>query len=114
KHLFYTPVTNFPEGISEADQKEITEAYIKMITEKVVPAYAKMATFMSTEYMEAGRETSGFADLPNGDKYYDFAIKYFTTTTMTADEIHKLGLSEVARIRGEMEKIKEDVASKVT
>lgn len=112
KHLFYTPVTNFPEGISEADQKAITEEFTKMITEKVVPAYSKMATFMSTEYMEAGRETSGFADLPNGDKYYDFAIKYFTTTTMTADEIHKLGLSEVARIRGEMEKIKEDVGFK--
>ena len=64
---------------------------------------------MSTEYMEAARETSGFLDLPNGDKYYDFAIKYYTTTTMTADEIHNLGLSEVARIRGEMEKIKKEV-----
>lgn len=109
KHLFYTPVTNFPEGISEADRKTILEEYTKMITEKVVPAYAKMAKFMSTEYMEAGRETSGFSELPNGDKYYDFAIKYYTTTTMTADEIHQLGLSEVARIRGEMEKIKEEV-----
>lgn len=109
QHLFYTPVTNFPEGISESDQKDITAAYTTMIGEKVIPAYAKMAKFMSTEYMEAGRETSGFSDLPNGDKYYDFAIKYFTTTTMSADEIHKLGLSEVARIRGEMEKIKEEV-----
>lgn len=108
-HLFYTPVTNFPKGISEEDQKAITAEYTQMLTDKVIPAYAKMAKFMSTEYMEAARETSGFLDLPNGDKYYDFAIKYYTTTTMTADEIHNLGLSEVARIRGEMEKIKKEV-----
>lgn len=108
-HLFYTPVTNFPKGISKIDQETITAEYTEMITEKVIPAYAKMAKFLSTEYMEAARETSGFLELPNGDKYYDFAIKYYTTTTMTADEIHQLGLSEVARIRGEMEKIKKEV-----
>jgi len=67
---------------------------------------------MKNEYMTAGRDSSGFSDLPNGSSYYDFAIKYFTTTTMSADEIHNLGLSEVARIRAEMEKIKEQVGFK--
>ena len=111
-HLFYTPVTNFPEGISEEDQKAITADYTAMIQDKIIPAYTKMADFMKNEYMEAGRESSGFSDLPNGADYYDFAIKYYTTTTMSADEIHNLGLSEVARIRSEMEKIKDQVGFK--
>lgn len=111
-HLFYTPITNFPEGISEADQKTIKADYTAMIKDKIIPAYAQMASFMTNEYMEAGRDSSGFSDLPNGSNYYDFAIKYFTTTTMSADEIHNLGLSEVARIRAEMEKIKEQVGFK--
>ncbi len=111
-HLFYKPVTNFPESISEEDQKAITSEYTTMIQDKIIPAYTKMANFMKNEYMDAGRESSGFSDLPNGSNYYDFAIKYFTTTTMSADEIHNLGLSEVARIRSEMEKIKEQVGFK--
>lgn len=111
-HLFYKPVLNMPDEISEEDQKAITASYATMISEKVIPAYVKMRDFMAGEYMEAGRESSGFSDLPNGSAYYDFAIKYYTTTTMTADEIHQLGLSEVARIRSEMEKIKEQVGFK--
>ncbi len=111
-HLFYKPVLNIPDEISEEDQKAIKTSYTKMITEKVIPAYIKMRDFMAGEYMDAGRESSGFSDLPNGSDYYDFAIKYYTTTTMTADQIHQLGLSEVARIRSEMEKIKEQVGFK--
>ncbi len=111
-HLFYTPITNLPEGFSEDDKKAITTRYTAMIKDKVIPAYSKMADFMKNEYMTAGRDSSGFSDLPNGSSYYDFAIKYFTTTTMSADEIHNLGLSEVARIRAEMEKIKEQVGFK--
>jgi len=111
-HLFFTPVITFPEEISEEDQKALRAEYQDMVANKVAPAYAKLRDFMATEYMEAGRDSSGYQDLPDGDTYYDFAIKYFTTTTMSADEIHNLGLSEVARIRGEMEKIKEQVGFK--
>lgn len=111
-HLFYTPITNLPESFSDDDKKAITANYTAMIKDKIVPAYTKMADFMKNEYMAAGRDSSGFSDLPNGSNYYDFAIKYFTTTTMSADEIHNLGLSEVARIRSEMEKIKEQVGFK--
>ncbi len=111
-HLFYTPVANFPKGVSPEEQEIIRTDYKKMIEGKVIPAYARMRDFMKGEYMDAGRETSGYADLPNGSEYYDFAIKYYTTTTMSADEIHELGLSEVERIRGEMEKIKEQVGFK--
>ncbi len=111
-HLFYKPVTSFPESFSDTDKDTLKAAYIKMITEKVVPAYAQMTTFLKDEYLAKARESSGYNDLPQGDAYYNYAIKYFTTTNMTADEIHNLGLSEVARIRTEMEKVKEQVGFK--
>ena len=80
-----------------------------MVLEKVVPAYKKLHTFMSTDYMKAGRDSSGIQGEPNGDAFYAHQIKKYTTTNMTASEIHELGLSEVARIRTEMEEIKKQV-----
>ena len=112
KHLFYQPVVNMPEDISPEDKEAITTSYSAMITDKIIPAHQRMADFFSVEYMKAGRDSSGYSELPGGKDYYDFAIKYFTTTTMSADEIHQLGLSEVARIRSEMEKIKKQVGFK--
>ncbi len=111
-HLFYTPVTNFPEGISEEDQQILRTDYKNMIEGKIIPAYTKLSNFLKDEYLAAGRDSSGYSDLPQGSEYYDYAIKYYTTTNMTADEIHNLGLSEVARIRKEMEKVKEQVGFK--
>ena len=108
-HLFYGPIKNFSEEIPQEERERITKAYREMISTKVIPAYAKLRDFMATEYMEAGRETSGYDALPDGDEYYNFAIKYYTTTNMTADAIHQLGLDEVARIRKEMEKVKTEV-----
>ncbi|MEW2921386.1 DUF885 domain-containing protein [Muricauda sp. ANG21] len=109
KHLFYQPIQNMPADFSEEEKTMLTEAYSNMITNKIVPAYAKLHNFMSTEYLDAGRESSGIQGEPNGDAYYAHQIKKYTTTNMTAEEIHELGLSEVARIRSEMEKIKEEV-----
>lgn len=109
QHLFYTPAKNFPEDFSDEDKKRLTEAYSKMVSEKIVPTYKSLHKFMSTEYMEAGRTSSGIEGIPDGKEFYQYQIKLYTTTTMTADEIHKLGLSEVARISSEMEKIKKQV-----
>ncbi len=109
EHLFYTPVKNMPDDFSDEDKAMLTEAYTEKLTQKVIPAYQSLHDFMSNEYMAAGRESSGINDIPNGEAFYNYMIKQFTTTTMTANEIHELGLSEVARIRSEMEKIKEEV-----
>ncbi len=111
-HLFYKPVANFPEGITEEDKNTLRTDYVAMIEGKVIPAYAKMRDFLQNEYLAAGRDSSGYSDLPAGSDYYDYAIKLYTTTTMSADEIHQLGLSEVTRIRTEMEKVKEQVGFK--
>jgi uncharacterized protein (DUF885 family) len=111
-HLFYQPIKNLPEGFSGDEKKELTASYTDMVQNKIVPAYKKLHAFMSTDYLAAGRETSGIDDTPNGEAYYNHQIKTYTTTNMTADEIHQLGLKEVARILSEMEKVTEQVGFK--
>ncbi len=112
KNLFYSPIKNFPENFTEEDKKQLTEAYSKIVSEKIIPAYQSLHDFMAGEYLDAGRTTSGIATTPNGEAYYKHQIKKYTTTEMTAAEIHQLGLSEVARISSEMEKVKEQIGFK--
>lgn len=112
KNLFYSPVKNFPKNFSEEDKKQLTEAYSKMVSEKIIPAYQSLHDYMAGDYLKAGRTTTGIADTPEGEEYYKHQIKLYTTTEMTADEIHQLGLSEVARISSEMEKVKEQIGFK--
>ena len=108
-HLFYQPIVNMPDSMGEADKERLTAAYADMVKNKIIPTYQKLYDFMESEYMPAGRASSGIQGIPDGDAYYQHQIKKYTTTTMTAEEIHQLGLSEVKRIRSEMEKIKEQV-----
>jgi uncharacterized protein (DUF885 family) len=108
-HLFYGPIRELPVSFSEEDKVRLTAAYTTMIEDKVKPAYLQIHDFMKGEYMEAGRMSSGFDAYPFGEDYYDYAIQLYTTTTMSADEIHQLGLNEVARLRSEMEKVKQQV-----
>ncbi len=112
EHLFYSPIRNLPEGFSEEDRSRLSAAYAAMVQNKIIPAYADLVEFMSGEYFAASRESSGFNALPEGDAYYQYAIRLYTTTDMTAAEIHTLGLNEVARIQSEMEKIKNQVGFK--
>jgi uncharacterized protein (DUF885 family) len=112
EHLFYSPIRNLPEGFSEEDRSRLSAAYAAMVQNKIIPAYADLVEFMSGEYFAASRESSGFNALPEGDAYYQYAIRLYTTTDMTAEEIHTLGFNEVARIQNEMEKIKDQVGFK--
>lgn len=112
EHLFYSPINKLPASFSEKDKTRLTLAFIQKINERLVPAYKSVADYMKKDYMLAGRTTTGINDIPNGDAYYKHQIKLYTTTNMTADEIHQLGLSEVARILSEMEEIKTQVGFK--
>ncbi|AUC83231.1 DUF885 family protein [Lacinutrix sp. Bg11-31] len=111
-HLFYQPIQSLPESFSADDKKTLTEAYSNMIEKRVKPVYASLYNFMSGDYLQSGRTTSGINDTPNGNAYYNHQIKLYTTTEMTADAIHNLGLSEVKRILLEMEKVKTQVGYK--
>ncbi len=112
KSLYYGPIQQMPADFSPAEKTRLTAAYTQMISEQLVPAFQKIADFFEKEYLPKGRSTSGFSDLPGGRARYDYLIKYWTTTNMSADEIFALGQSEVARIRGEMEKVKTEVGFK--
>ncbi|NAS29721.1 DUF885 family protein [Flavobacteriaceae bacterium R38] len=107
--LFFLPVKHFPGSFSKEEKNELTHAYTSTIDNKVVPAITRLNTFIKTVYLKAGRSSSGINAIPNGKKYYDYLIKNFTTTNMTAEEIHQLGLNEVERISMEMEKVKRQV-----
>ncbi len=109
KHLYFSPVKSFPDDFTDEERKTLTDAYTNMVANKVVPAHQQMTDFLRHEYLPHGRQSSGINATPLGDAYYAHQIKKYTTTDMTANEIHELGLSEVARIRSEMEKVKKEI-----
>ena len=109
---FYGPIKNLPKSFSEADKKRITELYTNNIQQIILPAYSRLANFMKEEYLPKGRLSSGISDTPNGKAYYQYLIRTMTTTDKSADEIYQTGLSEVKRIKTEMEKTKDAVGFK--
>ena len=102
---FYRTFETMPGSITEKDQERLREAAIKTIEDTVVPAYRKLARYFEKTYLPATRETVGLSSLPNGSAWYEFLARRYTTTVMTPDEIHRTGLEEVKRIRGEMQQI---------
>jgi len=112
KSLFYQPIANFPKDIPAADRTRLEKAYRSAITEQLTPSYQRLRDFIRDEYMKHARSTVAWTDLPNGAKWYAYQVRINTTTTLTPDYIHELGLKEVARIRGEMEQVKEQVGFK--
>ncbi len=109
KSLFYEPIRLLPAGFSAADKVRLTSSYTKLISMQLVPSYKKLALFLQTQYLPVARTTTGVNALPGGDKYYAYLVKYWTTTNKTSNEIYTTGLSEVKRIRTEMEAIKSTV-----
>ncbi|GLX78388.1 hypothetical protein tinsulaeT_17280 [Thalassotalea insulae] len=102
---FYGPIANLPANFSQQDKAYFTEQTTSLIKEKVIPEYQKFYDFFTQEYMPHCRKTVGISELSGGKDYYKYLIEFYTTTDMTADEIHQLGLDEVKRIRGEMQAI---------
>ena len=109
ENLFYSPARQFPSDFSEDQKSILKEKYKIVVLNKIIPAYQKLYDFMSNEYLLEGRDSSGIDAIDNGLDYYDYSIRLYTTTDMTADEIHNLGLNEVARISKEMKIIKNKV-----
>ncbi|MFZ0960945.1 MAG: DUF885 domain-containing protein [Terriglobia bacterium] len=102
---FTQPVRNFPVGISEAEQKSLRDAVFAVVRQEVAPAYARLADFLRNEYGPHGRSEYGIWALPDGDARYRFDIKQMTTTDMSPEQIHQLGLKQVAEIEAEMLKL---------
>ncbi|MBX3594240.1 MAG: DUF885 domain-containing protein [Sphingomonas sp.] len=106
---FYTPFTRAkPLDASDAEWAALQARAKQVITGTLNPAYAKAAEFYRTRYAPNCAKAVGVSAQPGGDKYYAFRIRQLTTTNYTADQIHKIGLDEVARIRSEMDKVAKD------
>ena len=104
-HAFFKPFTSFPDTISKQEQTRLKALGLAAMNDKVLPAYAKLLTFLNEEYSPAARKPVGIGSNKAGRDYYKALVKYFTTLDITPDEVHALGLSEVKRIRAEMDEI---------
>ncbi|MEM7353818.1 MAG: DUF885 domain-containing protein [Acidobacteriota bacterium] len=107
--LFYRPFESFPETMPDAERDRLRQEGEEAIRTAVVPGYRSFLEFMVGEYIPGARTTLGASQLPDGETYYTQRIRHFTTLDLSAEEIHQLGLSEVARIRAEMDAIIEEV-----
>ncbi|HEY1137159.1 MAG TPA: DUF885 domain-containing protein [Xanthomonadaceae bacterium] len=109
KSPFYRPFLKFPAGVPEADRAALQAEAREVIAQRIVPAYRTLQTYFDAQYLPKTRAGIAVSDLPDGRAYYDFLAADYTTTRLTADQIHDIGLKEVARIRAEMEKIRVEV-----
>ncbi len=103
---FYAPTKKFPDAISAADQARLKAEYAAIIRDGITPAHTRMRDFLKNEYLPVAREGVGLVHMKGGPAFYNYQILSNTTLPLTANYIHNLGLSEVARIKREMDAIR--------
>ena len=101
----FKPFNDFPESIPSEEQTRLIDEMVSVLTEYVYPAYETLYSYFIESYLPSCGESIACKDFPNGDVYYKYQIKSYTTTNLTAEEIHQIGLGEVDRIRDEMKKV---------
>ena len=111
---YYGPVKQFPDSISAADRERLTREYRAIVADDLYPALARLRDYLKNDYLADAREGHGLMYMKGGDKLYRYQIQSTTTLPLTPEEIHDTGLKEVARIRGEMEKVRQEVGFKGT
>ncbi|HYV76199.1 MAG TPA: DUF885 domain-containing protein [Candidatus Binatia bacterium] len=102
KGPFTEPLKMFPASISSAEQQRLRDEVLKVVKTEVNPAFAKFAEFVKTDYAPKGRMEMGVWSLPNGNAYYQYAVKLLTTTGYTPEQIHQMGLKQVAELDAQM------------
>lgn len=100
---FFKSFAAMPDSIVDADRERLQQLAKDLIDESVVPGYREFASYFNNVYLPASRDTIGASSLPDGEAFYEYRTRLYTTTQMTPDEIHRLGLNEVKRIRDEMQ-----------
>jgi uncharacterized protein (DUF885 family) len=106
---FYKPVTRLPTGMSSADQARLRTAYAAEVKDKVLPALTHLRNFVRDDYLPHARDSVGLLDMKGGKELYRYLVEVNTTTKADPETIHQIGLSEVARLQAEMEKVKDEV-----
>ena len=111
KSLFYEPLRAFPGSVDAAARARLTAQYVEAIATKIVPAYRRMRVFIAEEYLPRCRTTDGFDALPDGRAWYAHAVRSATTTTLSPDEIHEIGLGEVARLSAAIAALRAEITA---
>jgi uncharacterized protein (DUF885 family) len=111
---YYGPVKQFPDSISATDRARLTMAYRAAITDELFPVLTRLRDFLKNEYLGNAREGVGLIYMKGGDHLYRYEVQSTTTLPMTPEQIHELGLKEVARITAEMEKVRQEVGFRGT
>ena len=106
---YYSPFLDLPKNLNQHQKDSVLKAAENVISEKIIPQFERVKNFFETEYLPAARKSIGVSEIPNGRNYYQNRLNYYTTLDLSAEEIHQLGLQEVARINSEMKKIIEEV-----
>jgi uncharacterized protein (DUF885 family) len=109
---FYKPISKFPDSISAPDRKRLAAAYASFIHDQLIPAFTRVRDFIKNEYLPHARESVGLSQMPGGSALYRYLVATNTTTEMSPEAIHALGVSEVARIQAEMDKVRAAVGFK--
>jgi uncharacterized protein (DUF885 family) len=107
---FYAPIRNLPASFPPADRRRLTEAYRAAVETRVAPAMRRLAAFVERDYRPASRATAGWGALPNGAAWYRQWVRDQTTTELSPEQIHAIGLKEVARIQGELARLAPQLA----
>ena len=100
--VFWQPLLTFPAGPSVADRQRLLRAYDEKLRSKVLPAYRRLHDYLAQDYLPKARTSVGWSELPSGDLWYAYLVRYHTTTELTPDQVHDLGLREVARLRANL------------
>jgi len=114
KSPFYRRFAAFDAGVPVAERTELQAAAQATIRDQLVPAYRRLKTYFDEQYLPRTRASIAATDRPDGRAYYDFLARYYTTTELSADDIHAIGLKEVARLRTAMETVKAETGFKGT
>ena len=109
KSLFWGPFKDFPEAVPAADRERLSAAMRQLLSTQVLPAYARLLAFVRDEYAPKARSSTAWSALPDGKAWYAHRVQESTTLTLTPEQIHAIGLKEVARILGEMEGVRQQV-----
>ena len=109
---YFAPLKQFPASFTAADRDRLTREYTQLLEARLLPAYARLRDFVRDDYLPHTRSTVAWTALPDGQAWYSYYVQEHTTTTMTPEEIHALGLSEVKRILGEMDGVRQQVGFK--
>ncbi len=102
---FFAAFNDLPDSIAPDEQERLRQRATALIDGEIVPAYRRFSRYFTNTYLPASRDSIGASELPYGKDFYEHRVRLYTTTQMTPDEIHELGLSEVSRLRAEMQSI---------